>query len=102
LEVERYLRQIECGKPLDVSDDGFGPIAAVEQDFIGEREWQGFHIFAHPGHQRQPTPKQSRREFLAKIALVTKELARQAREFRHSHASWTLPGVAFSTTISFS
>ncbi len=93
--------EIERGKSLDMADNGFGHIAGVEQQFIGQCQRQCFHVLAHFGHQRQSTFEQGRRALLAEIALVAEELASEVmRELLHGTPSWTLPGVSLTATIS--
>ena len=58
-----------------MTDDGFGHVAGVEQEFIDQRHGQGFHVLAHFGQQHQTPFEQGRRALFAEIALVTEELA---------------------------
>ena len=77
VEDRAMFRQPERGKFLDVADDRLGDVASIEQGFVEERNWQGFHVGANARHENEPSVQKLLREFLADIALVAKELAAQ-------------------------
>jgi hypothetical protein len=69
--------QSERRKLFDMADDCLGNIAAIEKGFVEQGYREGFHIFAHAGHQRQASAQQFFRQFFADIALVAEQLADQ-------------------------
>src|ERR1700761_7682845 len=58
-----------------MADDCLGDIAALEKSFVEQGYREGFHIFAHAGHQSQAPAQQFFRQFFADIALVAEQLA---------------------------
>src|SRR5215469_4062448 len=85
--------EIERGESLDMTDDSFGHVAGVEQEFVDQRHGQGFHVLAHFGQQHQTPFEQGRGALFAEIALVAEELAGEVSgELLHRRAIVDIAG----------
>jgi hypothetical protein len=93
IERSAVFGEIERGKSFDVADDSFGHVAGVEQQSIGQRQGQCFHVLAHFGQQHQSPFEQGRRALFTEVALIAKELASEIlRELFHRHAVVDIAG----------
>jgi hypothetical protein len=93
--------KIQREKSLDMADASFDHVAGIEQEFIGQRQGQGFHVLAQFGQPHQAAFEQGRRQLFAEIALVAEELSGETVcELFHRLTIMDIAGVSLTATIS--